>query len=116
MNAHPTTATPCHDPGFAQFLAALAVEEAPRLFAVAVEYDDREDTYIAAYGLAFADRSEVVSTEGGFYATLQKPENALVFFTEQGEATPHLLWLPPAQERRRTPTTAASTSTSASTA
>ncbi|MEU4803735.1 hypothetical protein [Actinosynnema sp. NPDC023587] len=98
-----TTDAPPDDAGFARFLAALAVEEAPRLFAVAVEYDDREDTHIAAYGLAFVDRSEVVSVEGGFFATLQKPESALLFFTEQGAATPHLLWLPSARERRPWP-------------
>ncbi|MBB5957901.1 hypothetical protein FHS29_004509 [Saccharothrix tamanrassetensis] len=93
----------------AQFLADLADEEAPRLFAVAVEYGERYDAHIAAYGMAFHDHAEVISTEGDFRASLHKPENALLYFTEGGDANARLLWLP------RTLTTVATTNTTAST-
>lgn len=111
MPHRPDTATPRGDGKFDRFLAELATDEAPRLFAVAVEYDDREDTCIAAYGLAFADRSEVVGVEGGFFATLERPENSLLFFTERGEATPHLVWLPNARERPQHPAATPTAST-----
>ncbi|WP_433274248.1 hypothetical protein ACQPZF_21225 [Actinosynnema sp. CS-041913] len=78
----------------AQFLAELATEEAPRLFAVAVEYGERQDAHIAAYGMAFHDHAQVISTEGDFHASLQKAENALLYFTEGGDANARLLWLP----------------------
>ncbi|MEV0679347.1 hypothetical protein AB0I60_22775 [Actinosynnema sp. NPDC050436] len=109
MHDRPDTDSPWHDTRAAQSLAALAAEGAPRLFAVAVEYEGGEGACIAAYGLAFADRAEIVSTEGGFTATLCEPENALRLFTEQGETIPHLLWLPPTQQRHSTTAAAKTT-------
>ncbi len=91
----PTDAAPLWDEaGFSQFLTGLATDDAPRLFAVAVEYGERHDAHIAAYGMAFYDHAEVISTEGDFHARIQKPENALLYFTETGDTTPRLVWLP----------------------
>jgi hypothetical protein len=40
----------------------LVADEAPRLFAVLQEYGERVDVRIAAWGMAFGERVEVIST------------------------------------------------------
>ncbi|GGP83110.1 hypothetical protein [Saccharothrix coeruleofusca] len=82
--------------GFAEFLRGLAQDDAPRLFAIAHEYGDRHDGWIAAYGMAFRDRAEVVSTEGDFRTSSASPEAALATFARFANAQnvkPHLVWL-----------------------
>ncbi|GGP43480.1 hypothetical protein [Saccharothrix coeruleofusca] len=82
--------------GFADFLQGLAQDDAPRLFAIAHEYGTRQDGWIAAWGMAFADRADVVSTEGDFRATAKDPDSALATFErfKGGEDVKlHLLWV-----------------------
>ncbi|WP_433260458.1 hypothetical protein ACQPZF_24180 [Actinosynnema sp. CS-041913] len=79
--------------GFATFLEGLATDDAPRLFAVAVEYGHRHDGYIAAYGMAFPCHAEIVSREGDFRARLQEPESALSYFAEGDGTSARLVWL-----------------------
>ncbi len=85
---------------FTSFLQGLAEDDAPRLFAVAVEYGERHDGHIAAYGMAFHDHVEVISREGDFRARLQKPESALAYFREGGQAKPRLVWVAAAQSEQ----------------
>ncbi|RKT52472.1 hypothetical protein [Saccharothrix australiensis] len=93
---HSTESEPLWDEaGFTAFLHGLATDDAPRLFAVAVEYGHRHDGHIAAYGMAFHDHAEVISTTGDFRASLQTPEIALTYFEDDG-TTPRLVWLPDA--------------------
>ncbi|MBP2336408.1 hypothetical protein JOF41_002586 [Saccharothrix coeruleofusca] len=84
------------DQDFTAYLTGLAVDDAPRLFAIAHEYGDREDGWIAAYGMAFAGHAEVVSTEGDFHTKSATPEAALTAFARFADADVklHLLWLP----------------------
>ncbi|MBP2340142.1 hypothetical protein JOF41_006320 [Saccharothrix coeruleofusca] len=84
------------DEEFAAFLTGLATDDAPRLFAIAHEYGHRQDGWIAAYGMAFDDYAEVVSTEGDFRARAENPESALATFTRFAVAEDvkvHLIWL-----------------------
>ncbi|QTR03444.1 hypothetical protein J7S33_31865, partial [Saccharothrix algeriensis] len=68
--------------GFSAFLTGLAEDDAPRLFAVAVEYGERHDGYIAAYGMAFPDSADVINREGDLRLHLQAPEDALKYFMD----------------------------------
>ncbi|GAA1337223.1 hypothetical protein [Saccharothrix algeriensis] len=79
--------------GFIAFLEGLATDDAPRLFAIAVEYGCRHDGYIAAYGMAFDDHAEVVSRSGDFRALVVEPGSALRYFEEGNGTKTHLLWL-----------------------
>ncbi|WP_189223430.1 hypothetical protein [Saccharothrix coeruleofusca] len=81
--------------GFAGFLKGLAADDAPRLFAIAHEYGERRDGWIAAYGMAFHDRAEVFSVEGGFHTRAASPESALTTFARavDGDVKLHLIWL-----------------------
>ncbi|WP_433270756.1 hypothetical protein ACQPZF_10720 [Actinosynnema sp. CS-041913] len=80
------------------FLMALAVDDAPRCFAIAYDYSDPDDSDsddggIVAYGMAFHDRTETVSIAGDYRVRTTKPEHACRHFTEDG-ATMHVIWLP----------------------
>ncbi|RKT56489.1 hypothetical protein [Saccharothrix australiensis] len=85
--------------GFTAFLEGPAVDDAPRLFAVAVEYGHRHDGHIAAYGMAFHDHAEIISTDGDFRARLHTPESALTYFRDDNDTTPRLVWLSGTRKR-----------------
>lgn len=92
----PTTLAPlCGEAEFAQEMAELVAEEAPRLFAVVQEYGNRVDGCIAAWGLAFEDRAKVFGVERG-YLSLQSPERAVRVFNHGPHITAHLVWANPA--------------------
>ncbi len=88
-------------------LQALAVADAPRLFAVGIQYDgpdehdEPDEDGIVAWGMAFGDRTQVVSTDGAFQLTTTRPECAVRHFQEE-DATTHLIWVekPSAPGRR----------------
>jgi hypothetical protein len=85
------------DREFTAVLHELAREEAPRLFAVVEEYGEGEDVRVAGYGLAYPDRAEVGSVEGGFYLNSENAESARVVFEissrSAGTRRAHLVWL-----------------------
>ncbi|GAA2682124.1 MULTISPECIES: hypothetical protein [Actinosynnema] len=100
MQAHPPTTdpTPTNLPApQSWWLATLAAEDAPQLFAIAHEYPETQEGWVAAYGMAFEDRAEVASTDGDFRTCSASPESALTTFTrlaqdEKGVKL-HLIWL-----------------------
>jgi hypothetical protein len=76
--ADPAGAPPlCDEEEFAAILAEAVADEAPRLFAVVQVYGDRVDAWIAAWGMAFEDRAEVVSVDSAVRISLSAPEGAL---------------------------------------
>ncbi|MFD1147956.1 hypothetical protein [Saccharothrix hoggarensis] len=90
---------------FAAVVRRLAADEAPRLFAIVEEYGEAEDARVAGYGLAYADRVEVDSVEGGFHLCSQSPDSARALFEvssrSAGTRRAHLVWLDePAVELR----------------
>lgn len=89
------TCPTCEERQFAAQLAAVLVEQAPQLFAIVLEHDDRPDATCAAWGMAFNDHAHVVSVVGRDRYTLDKPENALHYFRGEPNTTPHLIWLHP---------------------
>ncbi|RKT89278.1 hypothetical protein SAMN05421805_11428 [Saccharopolyspora antimicrobica] len=85
----------CDDEQFGVILEGLVADEAPRLFAVVQEYGDRVDCRIAAWGMAFADRVEVASVEGGLRMALSAPESALPGFNVGSHVRARLVWFKP---------------------
>ncbi|MCX4796142.1 MULTISPECIES: hypothetical protein [unclassified Streptomyces] len=71
----------------------LVRETAPRVFAVVQELGEREDGVVAARGLAFEDRAEVVLTEGVSRLSARTPESALRFFSGANGSRARLIWL-----------------------
>ncbi|MFJ1643777.1 hypothetical protein [Streptomyces sp. NPDC088258] len=78
---------------YAALLAEVVADSAPRLFAVVQEVGDREDGWVAAWGLAFEDRAEVVPYGGGVRMSLPSAEGALRHFGRGGEVRASLYWV-----------------------
>lgn len=82
---------------FAMLVHEVAHEEAPRLFAIVEEYGEQESVRVAGYGVAFEDRAEVSSVEGGFHLSSQSAENARTLFEissrSAGTRRAHVVWL-----------------------
>jgi hypothetical protein len=66
----------CGREEFAELLGGMVADGAPRLFAVVQEYGDRVDGRIAAWGMAFEDRAEVVGVDGFRPARVTSPDRA----------------------------------------
>lgn len=92
------------DAVFTALMREVAREDAPRLFAIVEEYGEAEEARVAGYGLAYDDRVEVDSVEGGFRLSSGSAESARALFEiSSGDAEvrrAHLVWLD--QEHRST--------------
>jgi hypothetical protein len=92
----PATLPPlCDEAEFAQEIAELVADEAPRLFAVVQEYGERVDGCIAAWGLAFADYADIVRVDHGRHLILRSPERAVRLFSHSPHITARLVWVNP---------------------
>ncbi|MCE7000627.1 hypothetical protein LZG04_38300 [Saccharothrix sp. S26] len=81
---------------FTALMHEVAREDMPRLFAIVEEYGEGEDARVAGYGLAYADRAESNSVEGGFRLTSDCAENARKWYeinTDEAVRQVHLVWL-----------------------
>lgn len=96
--SEPTGLGPSYDTDeqFAGFAAGLVQDNAPRLFALVVEFGERVDADVAGYGLAYVDRAEFTSLEGDFHITSETPERVRLLVEASAEAARvHLVWLVP---------------------
>jgi hypothetical protein len=82
----------CGEEAFAADLAIMVSEEAPRLFAVVQELGMREDSRIAAWGMAFEDRVDVIGLGGDVHLGTRE-ENLLRRFRIGTRVTPRLVWV-----------------------
>lgn len=70
----------CGEGEFDDEIHAMVRDDAPRRFAVVQVLGERVDARIAAWGLAFEDRVEVVHVQGAVRMSLRTPERALFAF------------------------------------
>ncbi|MGH2886650.1 MAG: hypothetical protein ACRDPA_28825, partial [Solirubrobacteraceae bacterium] len=97
----PDTLTPLYgEAEFAELIAELVAEEAPRLFAVVQEYGERVDGRIAAWGMAFENGAEVIGVDRGIHVSMQSPERAVRGFTCRPHIMARLVWVDPALRSR----------------
>ncbi|MGH3905496.1 MAG: hypothetical protein ACRDTE_15120 [Pseudonocardiaceae bacterium] len=85
----------CGEEEFATLLENMVADEAPRLFAVMQVYGERVDARIAAWGMAFQDRAEVVAVDRRLRMNLQAPENALRGFNLGRHMRARIVWFDP---------------------
>ncbi|MFC9858479.1 MULTISPECIES: hypothetical protein [unclassified Streptomyces] len=83
---------------FQVLLDDLVTDSAPRMFAVVQELGEREDAWVAAWGLAFEDRAEVVGVHGRTRMSLRSPEAALRYFSPDKATRPRLIWARPVSQ------------------
>ncbi len=99
----PADLTPlCDEAEFAQEIAELVADEAPRLFAVVQEYGERVDGRIAAWGMAFEDCAEVVRVGCSGHLNLRSPERAVLLFSRSPHITARVVWVTPDAAARGT--------------
>lgn len=70
----------CDQDRFDQLLQGIVADEAPRLFAVVQVLGERVDGRVAAWGMAFDGRVDVVDVEGRKHFNLRSPERAAMGF------------------------------------
>lgn len=85
----------CDEEEFAEILEGMVADEAPRVFAVVEEYGERVDGWIAAWGMAFDDRAEVVSVQGGMRMSTRSADSALRGFGFGTRIRPRVVWVNP---------------------
>ncbi|MBE9373219.1 hypothetical protein IQ251_02035 [Saccharopolyspora sp. HNM0983] len=88
----PSGTAPLCEEEFAALLEGMVADFAPLVFAVVQEYGERIDGRIAAWGLAFDDRAEVVGVDSGLRMSLSTPERALRGFARGEHIRARLVW------------------------
>lgn len=82
----------CGTEEFAELMAEMVAEDAPRLFAVVQEFGERVDARIAAWGLAHPGRVDVIGVDGTVHITAAAPETVLRRFDRRANTSTHLIW------------------------
>ncbi|MGH3156890.1 MAG: hypothetical protein ACRDNF_09980 [Streptosporangiaceae bacterium] len=76
---------------YEQEVASMVADEAPAVFAVVEDRDDRTDSRIAAWVLEFACRAEAVTTDTGLRITARSARRVLAQYGRQPGVTARLI-------------------------
>jgi hypothetical protein len=82
----------CGEEEFAELVAEMVRDEAPRLFAVVQEIGEREDGRIAAWGMAFDDHTAVMRDRGS-WLSVSSPDRARCMLSRAPDVTARLVWV-----------------------
>ncbi|WP_218120147.1 hypothetical protein [Actinopolyspora mzabensis] len=82
----------CDEPRFAELLRGIVADHAPHVFVIVQEYGERVDGRVAAWGMAFDERAEIVTVEGDMRMSLRSPEAALPNFRFGTRIRSRLVW------------------------
>ncbi|MFI0463731.1 hypothetical protein ACH347_06590 [Saccharopolyspora sp. 5N102] len=85
----------CSAEQFAELADVLVADAAPRLFAVLQEYGERVDVRIAAWGMAFGERAEVISTDRSLRMSVASAEEARRAFSWGSHISGRVVWASP---------------------
>ncbi|MBP2325569.1 hypothetical protein JOF56_005954 [Kibdelosporangium banguiense] len=80
------------DVDFTALVAEMVADQAPRVFAIVLEYGEQIDAQIIAWGVALEESAYAVTVDGKYQYLLEEPENALNYFPCKTGTTPHLVW------------------------
>ncbi|MFC0106462.1 hypothetical protein [Kibdelosporangium aridum] len=84
-----------YDTDFTTAVTEMVADQAPRLFAVVLEYGEQTDAHIAAWGMALDDGAYMTTTDGKNQYALAEPDNALRYVRSHTNITAHLVWATP---------------------
>ena len=79
--------------GYEDAVRGMVAELAPRRFAVFQDFGDRVDGRVAAWGMAFDDRAEIVDANGSTWLSTTTPEKALDHYVRLPEVTSRIIWV-----------------------
>ncbi|MEU6131801.1 hypothetical protein ABZ805_21720 [Saccharopolyspora sp. NPDC047091] len=81
---------------FAEIMAGIVADTAPKMFAVVQEYGERVDGRVAAWGLALEDRTVVVPVNGRGFTSGPTPGQVLRGYRFGTHIRPRIVWYDPA--------------------
>ncbi|CAM3373914.1 hypothetical protein KIPE111705_05425 [Kibdelosporangium persicum] len=87
---------PTSEAGFADLVAEMVADQAPRLFAVVLELGTQVDAQIVAWGIAFEESAYMVTVDGRNQYALANAEAALKYVRSDANITSSLVWATPA--------------------
>lgn len=85
------------DADFNTAVAEMVADQAPRVFAVVLEYGEQVEAEIAAWGMALDDYAYMTTADGKTQYLLAEPDNALRYVRNRTNITPHLVWATPSE-------------------
>lgn len=85
----------CGEEQFATVLRSMVAVNTPKVFAVVEEFGERVDARIAAWGLDFGGRAEVVTVDFGTRMGLSSADDALLVFRGGHRTRPRFVWYDP---------------------
>jgi hypothetical protein len=77
---------------FTELVVEMVADQAPHVFAVVLEYGERVDAQIVAWGMALDEGAYMTTVDGRNQYCLVDPESALKYVRGQPDTTPHLVW------------------------
>lgn len=80
---------------YEEAVRSLIDEFAPRRFAIFQDLDEHFDGRVAAWGIAFEDRVEIVDARSSCWMSLASPETALRHYTRLPRITSRVIWIDP---------------------
>ena len=82
----------CGEEEFAELIAEMVHDEAPRLFAVVQEIGEREDGRIAAWGMAFEDHAALLR-DHSTWLSVSSPDRARQILSRAPDVSARLVWV-----------------------
>jgi hypothetical protein len=79
--------------GFRELIAEMVADQAPRVFAVVLEFGDQIDGQIVAWGMAFEEFAYMTTADGKCQYLLETPENAVRYIRPLSGVTAHVVWV-----------------------
>lgn len=80
---------------FTELVAEMVADQAPRVFAIVLEYGEHIDAQIIAWGMALDEGAYVTTVDGRNQYSVTDPESVLKYVRGQPDTTPHLVWAVP---------------------
>lgn len=77
---------------FLQLCAEMVSDCTPHLFAVVQEHGDRENGWIAGWGMAFSDHCDVLTVDARRWARVGSPAEAERLFDRDNDISGLLVW------------------------
>jgi hypothetical protein len=77
---------------YAELLAEMVAETAPRVFAVVEEYGERVDARVVGWGLAHPGHADVIGLNGVVLLGVAGPEKVLGRFARRERVTARIVW------------------------
>lgn len=81
---------------FDDLVSQMVADQAPRVFAVVLEFGEQVEAEIVAWGMELGEGAYMTTVDGRDQYVLAEPENALMYVRRRTNTTPHLVWAAPA--------------------